>query len=661
MKKKGFWNRFKRLSKPTGKPQWGQAFRAIFLMIIAAIVAKFMGLDNGITAIMFVTLIATIIIETSLPLRKVAILTFLGFFMTVLAFVSASLALSNIGIFIFFTVIWAFFGISLYIFGSVEGSLGFTFFLIYFLAVLLVNNQSNTFDWTIYALLSYLVASVLFIPKIWFEKKKIREMVTIGFNPETNIQNIFSVKNILSDIPLRMDYINIFKFGSYFKILRKYSNLIVARLTPKQHKYFNNFLNHSDEFAFKIGDHFNNDKGPVNLSAIDTELLTLESQFVKNSDNSETVMDISHGIRDILFESNTILSGDWGREKKIIKTHKKSLREVLDANFHLNNLYIRHAIRFTIAITISLIFVYLTRERSAVWITMGVLIILKPDISSTVDNLISRVGFNLFAIILAIIFSFIFPHNLLIWLAFIMLFLFRAFYPNYMGFSVMAITVFIVLIWPTGTVFDNAISRLVDIALGGIIAFICAYIILPSRVNVNLPNQLFRTIQFNINTANQILMAFKKKINNKKVSKCFNNYMKEENNLEAAVKKLEDSYKDINDDLELYQEIIASNNKLAADLLALSAIFNKNDDVSANFESEFIEIKNMLHYIENFLNGDLKPLKISLNNFSKGYGNIEVTDLDQIINWIIYDLQLIQKGLEIANETGALQRYRKLT
>lgn len=661
MKKKGFWNRFKRLSKPTGRPQWGQAFRAIFLMIIAAIVAKFMGLDNGITAIMFVTLIATIIIETSLPLRKVAILTFLGFFMTVLAFVSASLALSNIGIFIFFTVIWAFFGISLYIFGSVEGSLGFTFFLIYFLAVLLVNNQSNTFDWTIYALLSYLVASVLFIPKIWFEKKKIREMVTIGFNPETNIQNIFSVKNILSDIPLRMDYINIFKFGSYFKILRKYSNLIVARLTPKQHKYFNNFLNHSDEFAFKIGDHFNNDKGPVNLSAIDTELLTLESQFVKNSDNSETVMDISHGIRDILFESNTILSGDGVRKKKIIKAHKKSLREVLDANFHLNNLYIRHAIRFTIAITISLIFVYLTRERSAVWITMGVLIILKPDISSTVDNLISRVGFNLFAIILAIIFSFIFPHNLLIWLAFIMLFLFRAFYPNYMGFSVMAITVFIVLIWPTGTVFDNAISRLVDIALGGIIAFICAYIILPSRVNVNLPNQLFRTIQFNINTANQILMAFKKKINNKKVSKCFNNYMKEENNLEAAVKKLEDSYKDINDDLELYQEIIASNNKLAADLLALSAIFNKNDDVSANFESDFIEIKNMLHNIENFLNGDLKPLKISLNNFSKGYGNIEVTDLDQIINWIIYDLQLIQKGLEIANETGALQRYRKLT
>lgn len=113
------------------------------------------------------------------------------------------------------------------------------------------------------------------------------------------------------------------------------------------------------------------------------------------------------------------------------------MKEVLKANFNFKNLYIRHAIRFTLAMTISLILVYLTRERSVIWITMEVLIILKPDITSTVDNLISRVGANFFAIILAIILSLIFPHDLLVWLAFIMLFLFRAFYPNYMGFSVM--------------------------------------------------------------------------------------------------------------------------------------------------------------------------------------------------------------------------------
>lgn len=292
---------------------------------------------------------------------------------------------------------------------------------------------------------------------------------------------------------------------------------------------------------------------------------------------------------------------------------------------------------------------------------MGVLIILKPDITSTIDNLISRVGFNLFAIILAIIISFIFPHSLLIWLAFIMLFLFRAFYPNYMGLSIMAITVFIVLVWPTGTVLDNAIARLVDIAIGGIIAFICAYIILPSHVIVNLPDQLSRTIKANIKYANHVLITSPNDFNKNTVSKCFKNYMMEENNLEAAVKKLEDTFKDINDDLDLYQEIIASNNKMAADLTVIAAILNKNGKALADLNIDIFKIKNTLNNLENYLSGDIKPLKLSVDNLSINYvDNNEANDLEQLINWIISDLQLIQKGIEIADETSILKRYTKL-
>ena len=70
----------------------------------------------------------------------------------------------------------------------------------------------------------------------------------------------------------------------------------------------------------------------------------------------------------------------------------------------------------------------------------------------------------------------------------------------------MAMTIFIVLVWPTGTVFDNAIARLFDIVTGGIIAFICAYVIFPSRVTINLPVQLTKTIKSNIDYAKQILV-----------------------------------------------------------------------------------------------------------------------------------------------------------
>ena len=86
LKKKGILDRFKRLSKPTGSPQWGHAIRTIILMVIASLMAKFLGLDNGIPAIVFITIMASLIIDISLPIRKVAILGFLGFFMTIFGF-----------------------------------------------------------------------------------------------------------------------------------------------------------------------------------------------------------------------------------------------------------------------------------------------------------------------------------------------------------------------------------------------------------------------------------------------------------------------------------------------------------------------------------------------------------------------------------------------
>lgn len=659
--KRSLLERFRRLSKPSGSPQWGHAARAIILMVIAGLIAKFLGFDNGIRTIMIVTLLASIIIDISLPIRKVAILTLSGFIMTNLAFISASLALSSLEVFIFFTVLWAFFSISMYIFGTLEGSLGFTFFLIYFIAVLMVNNQVSTLDWSIYSTLSYLVASILFIPKIWLEKKKLRNMVTVGFIPGSSIRDIIYTRNILSGIPINSNYFDIFKLGSYLKSFRSYGNLISSRLTPESRSLFKKFLNLSDEIAINIADHFRSNKGIVDLKEFNIQVSKIESHL-DNSSDRDSFVEVSHGILDILHKSNSLLSKEPKKTMMKIKIPKKTLKEVLRANYNLNNLYIRHALRFTLAITVSMILIYLTRERNVIWVTMGILIILKPDITSTIDNLISRVGYNFFAIILAIIISVIFPHSLLVWLAFIMLFLFRAFYPNYMGLSVLAITVFIVLIWPTGTVFDNAIARLVDIAFGGLIAFTCAYIILPSRITVNLPDQLIRTIKANIEYANQILATKTKNFEKEKVIECFKNYMREENNLEAALKKLEDSFKDINEDLELYQEIIASNNKLAADLTAMAALLNKHRESSKDLERDKSKIKNALKNLDNFINGNLNPENVSSDTFSnENEDKNETTDLKQIIRWIISDLHLIQNYVELANETGVLQRYIKLT
>lgn len=661
MTKRGFLDRFIRISKPTGKPQWGHALRAISLMVLAGLIAKFLGFDNGIQAVMFVTLLASIIIDISLPIRKVAILALLGLFMTILAFLSSSLALSSLPIFIFFTVLWAFFGISLYIFGSMEGSLGFTFFLIYFISVLLVNNQSTPLDWANYAVLSYLVVSILFIPKLWREKSRIRGIVTLGFIPSSSIQNVLSNMNILSGIPINSNYYDIFKLGAVLKILRNYGDLLADRMTSKSKLYFTDFLNSSDKSSIEIANNFKNKKGKVDLKELNSSLSIFISHIMGNNRN-EAIIELSQSISDILDKSNEILIRNPEKKLMKIKVYEKSFKEVIGANFNLKNQYIRHAIRFTLAITISLIFIYLTRERNAIWITMGILIILKPDISSTIENLYQRVGFNFLAIILAIILSFIFPHEFLVWLAFIMLFLFRAFYPNYMGLSVMAMTVFIVLIWPTGTVFDNAILRIVDISIGGLIAFICAYIILPNRVTLNLPELLTSTVRSNVEYADQVLVDAPDDFNKEKIAECFKAFIQKENNLEAALKKLEDTFNDINDDLTLYKDIISSNIKLAADITVIAGILSQKPEEISGKHTSIIEVKKLTHDLEKSIINIDKYTKTPKYNSSFDYSNYNKTnDLDQIINWVKSDLKLIHNGFEIAYDNDLLKRYTKLT
>ena len=215
----------------------------------------------------------------------------------------------------------------------------------------------------------------------------------------------------------------------------------------------------------------------------------------------------------------------------------------------------------------------------------------------------------------------------------------------------MTMTVFIVLIWPVGTILDNAIARLVYISLGGIIAFICAYIILPSRVTVDLPAQLSRTINANVEYANNVLIASPNDLNTNRIKKCFENYLMEENNLEAAVKKLEDTFKDINGNTELYQELIASNNKLAADLTGIAAILSINELAFEDLDVEIYKIKKGLKTLKTSLNKDIKTFTASKDNFPiKCTDNIKANNIQELICWILSDITLMQRGIEIGKK-----------
>ena len=657
MEKKGFIGKLKILSKPAGNPQWKKAAKSIILMFLAALIAKMIGFDNGLRAILFITLIATIIIDLPLPIRKIIPLALAGFLMTFLAFVSSSLALSSLPVFLFFTVVWAFFSLSLYIFNENAGLFGFMIFTGYFMSVLLVNNYVSPLNWGLYIVLAYLVASILLIPKFIHDKDDILKMVASPYDPQTSLEKVLRTRQALSGVPLSKRNYELFRIGTYLNGFRSFGELILSRLSGESKDIFSRFMETASQSSSEISRSISNHEKEFDLKPIDEEIVKLQESTDDRSMNA--VLDVAHNIRSFFRRVKELLAEEETSSITMkIKSPRDSLQEVLKANFNLHNMYIRHALRFTLAMTLGLLAVYLTHERSAIWITMGILIIIKPDVTSTFNNMISRVSYNFIAILLAIVLGFIFPHQILVWIAIIMLFFFRAFYPTYISLSVIAMTVFVVLIWPGGTVFENAVARIIDISIGAIIAFICAYLILPSRITVDLPGQIARTIRANQEYVKAVIPTEEMFYDHETAVKYFRKYSLEEKNLESAIKKVDDTFNDVGDDVSLFNKIGTANHKLAADISTLPALIESGatlPDIS-RFKEHLIDALNELA-----LSVD-KNVVLPRANIDGYYGSDgRQVNLENYLDWIISDVKFLQEAVEIGHQTGALKKYRDMT
>lgn len=670
MEKKGFMGRLKILSKPTGKPQWKQAIITMLLMVLAAIIAKFLGLDTGIETIIFITMIAAIIIDLPLPIRKIIPLAIIGLLMTVLAFISSSLALSSLPIFLFFTVLWSFFSLSTYIFSETVGAFGFIIFSCYFLSVVLVNRDASFLDWGLYIVLAYLVASLLFIPKLLNRNKDLSQLVASPYLSETSLERVFSIRQILSGIPLESRDYELFRIGTYLTGFRGYSRMVLSHLSGESREIFQKFLDTANRSSSKIAASIMSKTDSVELESVDVELAHVQNAVLIESSFNATLQ-IAQNMHSLLKNANNLiikekLVNEKSTEKLKIPSPRNSLKDVLGANFNLKNMYIRHALRFALAMTIGLLVIYLTHERDAIWITMGILIIIKPDVTSTINNMIVRLSFNFVAILLAIILGLIFPHYILLWIGFLMLFFFRAFYPSYMGLSVLTMTVFVVMVWPTGTVFENSLARIIDITIGAIIAFICAYLILPSRVSVNLPHQIAQTIRTNQEYVEHILPSSETTYNHQKAVSAFRNYMLEEKNLESAIRKVEDTFNDVEDDLSTYNEFWAANRKLAADVSAVGTLAESGEDLPdiSRFREQ---VTNSLNEMALSVDKNVVLPRARIDDVYPNSGSDNRSkkdklpeDLHNYLNWIASDIHYLQELVEIAIKSGALKKYRDM-
>ncbi|MFA0832593.1 MAG: FUSC family protein [Methanobacterium formicicum] len=668
MEKKNFTSRWKLPSKPTGPIEWGKAIKSILLIFLAVIIAQLTGLGDGTKLIMLITLNATIIIDLPLPFRKIIQVTLLGFFMTLLAFICSFLALSSLPVFLFFTIILAFFSCSLFIFSETAGSLGFLIFINYIFSGIFINQTVNIREWVLYIILSFLVASILLVPRALGRKTNILRMISTTFLPETSLEMVLSTRQALSGLLLDERDYNLLKIGTYLTRYRTYSKLIISTIECQSQEAYHGFMDSVDNASIKIASHITGTPGQVDLTSVHHELEKIENESRYNNKSKNTSgcegtnpTNLLIKLRFLLKRANELLLVKYpSATRRSFSSPRTKLSEVIAANFNLNNLYIHHVLRYSLALTLGLLAVYLSpyHDRDFIWITMGILIIMKPDVTSTINNFISRGLFNFLAIILVLIMGLVFPHDILLLLGFLMLFFFRAFFPNYMGLSLMAITVFVVLTRPTGPLWGNAIARVIDITLGGIIAFCCAYLIWPGKQAMNIPEQIAKNIRANCEFAENIFQASFDDTNDRIISKSYRKYLLEEKNLESSLRKVEDTFQDVGEDICLFRELGVINRKLSSDLTEARSLLESGEsikDITRYSEQLTSALREIALSVEK--NVILPP--VTIDRISDK-GDILEENIENYLNMIINDIHYLQLDVELALRLGAFKKYSKL-
>jgi len=670
--------RLKLLSKLQKNIQWKSAVKTILVVILAALLSSILGFAEGTKIVVIITLMAAIIVDTPLPLSTVIKIEIICALMMMLAFVCVGLSANIIPLFILFTALWSFFSLSMYIFGDTYGNLGFLFFTTYFIAVITVTPSHSPLQLGLYIVFAYLIASIILIPKMISNKNNMRKIIARGFLKETRFRDMLATRVMLSGIKLDPNKYHLFNLGFYLTALIDYSYKIRASLSKESCAAFTDFIASAETSGEQIYTQVTLQDENVDLSVLNDKLNHLKKEerisSSKQNDKLKLAVEVADIIENILEKSQSILpmvNGSGATEKIKISSPFSSLQGSLKSNFNLNNIYMRHTIRFTIAMIISLLIVNFHHSRDVIWVAMGILIIMKPDISSTRDNFILRVFFNFLGVIMALILGIIFPQHLFVWLGLLMLFFFRAFYPGNMGPAVMALTIFVVLMWPTSTLLDNAMARVIDLTLGGIIAFIMTYLVLPNRITINLPLQTVKTLHAASDYLQSIMITAPDEYNRELSENRLKIFILEYNNLEASLKKLQDSYKDVENDVNCYENIASAIYSLVSDGSLLATQINLKREYLHKQEIDYLsegllELSKTIANNNNNNNGDRENTSPETTvDFKRQESYLKHPtrsgdNLGYLIQIIKLDFDYLAEEILEASQNGLFKKYRKL-
>jgi uncharacterized membrane protein YccC len=177
----------------------------------------------------------------------------------------------------------------------------------------------------------------------------------------------------------------------------------------------------------------------------------------------------------------------------LIKTERQSLLNLLKENCTLESAIFRHALRLGVSLSIGVILYSITNLPMGYWVTLTIMLVLKPNLGATFQRFFQRVGGTILgAVVAAIILLAIASKPILDIIIVITVFFGVALIGFNYGYSVVFLSIFILLITDTSnsTGWQFAEVRVLNTLIGAGLAFGSHYFIWPNWERDRFPRQL---------------------------------------------------------------------------------------------------------------------------------------------------------------------------
>lgn len=706
--------RLKRLFQPNDlKPQWNMALQTLLALFLAIIITQILGLKTATMAFIVSTFMASILVGINLSIRILAKLSVLTGLIIGLAFLTAYLSLINLYIATLLIVLWGFTAAYSNIFGRIPGALGFLGLMSYVLGVMVVvTPQAGPLSWTLWGFSGAIISSVVMIvPKLLQNKKKIQKIVANCILPNSSFKTILYARSFLvggSDPKLE----SMVEIGRRLIVARISGRRIMVNISGEPQNIFQDFMESSDELSCYVASYISHEysRSEMTMESLNRDLVKLK-RILKEKDDYKVDGEVlaayesALNIRNIFEDAFDVINGKKSfKIPEINLKPQQSFLKSLKSNLSLENMWIRHGLRLGIAIGIGFVVANFLSLQSSLWIVISILVVLQPDINSTQNKMVLRIIATVLGVAVAILLSGFLTFTGMTWVLWIlsgMMFLTMIAYWNVSyPITLIASTMSIIFIQAPNHILMVGFARSLDILIGSLIAVCMGYLILPTRLKVNVPGEIKNRLGATSDYIHIVILPCLKNVSQKEEAvSVFKSMEISRNNLEAGIKKVQNSFDDADSDISSYRSITDSMDALTADLTALITQFKRVErmEEAENMAITVEEIlKPVLGCIDSVLidtlrsmqegkspydsdvdeliqkdttdaypsseigNSTESPRNESLGVTDEPSENYHLNTFNEYKNWLISDTTALQDSIKKAAASGALNRYKDL-